>query len=89
MPYPDLEPLSQAEQGRIILQNAQHDEEIIRRTLELIERSRALLEETKVWLLPPIGSIQTGGKQTSRRVEKGDDPKLTTDPHGHSGLRPS
>lgn len=53
MPYPDPEPLSQAEQGRVRIQNAQHVEEIIRRTLELIERSRALLEETKVWVLPP------------------------------------
>lgn len=53
MPDPDHKPLSQAERGRVLIKNAQHVEEIVQRTLELIESSRALLEETKVWVLPP------------------------------------
>lgn len=44
---PDHEPLSQAEQDRVLIQNTQYDEGIVQRTLKLIERSRALLEETK------------------------------------------
>ena len=44
---PDYEPLSQVGQGRVLIQNAQYDEGIVQRTLELIERSHALLEETK------------------------------------------
>lgn len=52
MPDPNHEPLSQAEQGIVLIQNAQYEEGIDQRTLELIERSRALLEETKHQILP-------------------------------------
>ncbi len=52
MPDPDHEPLSKAEQYRILIQNVQYDEGLVQRTLELIERSRALLEETKHQVLP-------------------------------------
>lgn len=64
MPDPDHEPLSQAEQGRVLIQNAQRPKlaeydraigEVVEKTQQLIKRSRALLEETKHQV--PPGSV--------------------------------
>lgn len=58
MPYPDHEPLSQAKQGRVLIHNPHYDEGIIQKTLELIERSRALLEETRHLVSPQSRSFR-------------------------------